>query len=112
MPHRLETDPTIVYGCTVPLKKSCRVPEIRRAHRSHPSRWTKKIRTTPTPTRGSPRGPIANPGREALEAVLEPDATPYLFFVSKNDGTHQFSKTKAEHEAAVEKYQRHGGLGT
>jgi len=40
------------------------------------------------------------------EAVLAPDATPYLYFVAKNDGTHQFSKTRAEHEAAVNKYQR------
>jgi UPF0755 protein len=41
--------------------------------------------------------------------VLAPDDTPYLYFVSKNDGTHYFSKTRAEHEAAVDKYQRHGG---
>ena len=40
------------------------------------------------------------------EAVMEPDRTPYLYFVSKNDGTHYFSKTRAEHEAAVNKYQR------
>ena len=65
---------------------------------------------------GLPPGPISNPGRAALEAVLAPDSTPYLYFVSKNDGTHYFSKTVAEHEAAVDRYQRHatpgGGGGT
>jgi UPF0755 protein len=55
---------------------------------------------------GLPPGPIANPGRAALEAVMEPDRTPYLYFVSKNDGTHYFSRTVAEHEAAVTRYQR------
>jgi UPF0755 protein len=55
-----------------------------------------------------PPGPIANPGRAALAAVMRPDGSPYLYFVSKNDGTHQFSATLAEHEAAVVKYQRGG----
>ena len=57
---------------------------------------------------GLPPGPIANPGRAALLAVLRPDGTNYLYFVAKNDGTHQFSATIAEHEAAVVKYQRGG----
>jgi UPF0755 protein len=108
VPHLLQTDPTIVYGCTVPLKKSaaCKKFEgrIRRIHlddKDNPyNTYTHE---------GLPPGPISNPGRAALEAVLEPDATPYLYFVSKNDGTHQFSKTRAEHEAAVTKYQKHGG---
>ena len=55
-----------------------------------------------------PPGPIANPGRAALAAVLRPDGGNYLYFVAKNDGTHQFSATIAEHEAAVVKYQRGG----
>ena len=46
------------------------------------------------------------PGREALLAVLEPAAVDDLYFVSRNDGTHQFSKTLAEHERAVTRYQR------
>ena len=54
---------------------------------------------------GLPPGPISNPGRAALAAVLQPDATPYLYFVSRNDGTHQFSVTMEEHQAAVNKYQ-------
>jgi UPF0755 protein len=57
---------------------------------------------------GLPPGPISNPGRAAMEAVMAPDKTPYLYFVSRNDGTHVFSKTVAEHEANVVKYQRAG----
>ena len=57
---------------------------------------------------GLPPGPISNPGRAALEAVMAPDKSPYLYFVSKNDGTHFFSRTVAEHDAAVVKYQRGG----
>jgi len=105
VPHLLQTDPTIVYGCVVPTKKSaaCQKYEgrIRRIHLED----KENLYNTYT-HEGLPPGPICNPGRAALEAVLAPDATPYLYFVSKNDGTHYFSKTRAEHEAAVTKYQR------
>ncbi|MCS6914042.1 MAG: endolytic transglycosylase MltG [Myxococcales bacterium] len=104
-PHRLETDPTIIYGCTVPLEKSeaCKKFEgrIRRIHledRDNPyNTYTHE---------GLPPGPIANPGRAALRAVFAPEQTPYLYFVSRNDGTHQFSATLQEHRAAVDRYQR------
>jgi UPF0755 protein len=110
VPHLLQTDPTIIYGCTVPLVKSeaCKRFEgrIRRIHLED-----KENPYNTYTHEGLPPGPISNPGRAAIEAVLAPDATPYLYFVSKNDGTHYFSKTRAEHEAAVDKYQRHGGGG-
>ncbi|MGV8075493.1 MAG: endolytic transglycosylase MltG [Syntrophobacteraceae bacterium] len=52
--------------------------------------------------RGLPVGPICNPGAKSIEAVLYPAAnTPYLYFVSNNDGTHQFSETFPEHRRAV-----------
>ena len=57
---------------------------------------------------GLPPGPISNPGRMALEAVMAPDHTAFLYFVAKGDGMHYFSKTVAEHNAAVVKYQRGG----
>ena len=105
VPHLLQTDPTIVYGCTVPIEKSaaCQKFEgrIRRIHLDD--------KDNPYSTyahEGLPPGPISNPGRDALLAAIKPDTTPYLYFVSKNDGTHYFSKTVAEHEAAVTKYQR------
>jgi UPF0755 protein len=55
--------------------------------------------------RGLPPGPIASPGRAAIEAVLRPAAVDYLYFVARGDGTHQFSKTLAEHNRAVSRYQ-------
>ncbi len=94
---RLETDPTVIYG----------IPDfdgnLRRVHledRSNPYN-TYRIK-------GLPPGPIANPGTEALRAVIEPADSDYLYFVSKNDGTHTFSKTYREHVAAVNRYQRRG----
>lgn len=55
---------------------------------------------------GLPPGPIANPGRAALDAALYPSETNYLFFVSRNDGTHQFSVSYEQHSRAVNRYQR------
>jgi UPF0755 protein len=110
-PKLLQTDPTIIYGCTVaPLFTGKPSPacaqwdgRIRRIHLDDQA----NLYNTYT-HEGLPPAPIANPGRAALAAVMRPDGTPYLFFVSKNDGTHQFSSTIAEHEAAVVKYQRGG----
>jgi len=105
MSRLLEADPTIVYGCTVPLRRStaCQTftDRIRRIHlRDRDNPYNTYVRP------GLPPGPIANPGRAALEAVLDPAETDYLFFVSRNDGTHQFSTNLAAHEAAVDRYQR------
>ena len=109
-PKRLETDPTIIYGCTALVEKSpaCQqfTDRIRRIH----------LRDTENPYNtytheGLPPGPITNPGKAALEAVLAPKKSRFLYFVSRNDRTHQFSKTIAEHEAAVEKYMRQGAVG-
>jgi UPF0755 protein len=106
-PRLLQTDPTIIYGCTVatPRSNAClkwdgRIRRIQLDDRENPyNTYTHE---------GLPPGPITNPGRKALEAVMAPDGTPYLYFVARNDGTHQFSKTVAEHNAAVVKYQRGG----
>ena len=109
-PKRLETDPTIIYGCTALVEKSpaCQqfTDRIRRIH----------LRDTENPYNtytheGLPPGPITNPGKAALEAVLAPKKSRFLYFVSRNDRTHQFSRTIAEHEAAVEKYMRQGAVG-
>jgi len=54
---------------------------------------------------GLPPGPIASPGKASIDAVLEPAETRYLYFVSKNDGSHHFSTTYREHVNAVRKYQ-------
>jgi UPF0755 protein len=110
-PKLLQTDPTIVYGCTVApsflgeASPACQKWDGR-IHRIH-------LEDTENPYNtytheGLPPGPIANPGRASLLAVLRPDGTSFLYFVAKNDGTHQFSATVAEHEAAVVKWQRGG----
>lgn len=109
-PKRLETDPTIIYGCTAVVKKSAACEQftdrIRRIHLRDPD--------NPYNTythEGLPPGPITNPGQAAFEAVLAPKKSRFLYFVSRNDKTHQFSRTIAEHEAAVEKYMRQGAVG-
>ena len=110
-PRLLQTDPTITYGCTVaPIFLGATSPAC--------EKWDGRIRRiqlddTANPYNtytheGLPPGPIANPGRAALAAVLRPEPGNYLYFVAKNDGTHQFSATLADHEAAVVKYQRGG----
>jgi UPF0755 protein len=55
---------------------------------------------------GIPPGPIANPGRGALLGVIDPLDVKDLYFVSRNDGTHQFSETLLQHNRAVDRYQR------
>lgn len=90
----LQSDPTVIYGLP-----------------SFDGNLRKKDLLAPGPyntylTRGLPPGPIASPGAQAIRAVLYPAAAPYLYFVSRNDGTHQFSATLAEHNQAVDKYQR------
>lgn len=55
---------------------------------------------------GLPPGPICNPGKESLKAALYPADEDFLYFVSKNDGSHQFSRTFREHQNAVNVYQK------
>jgi len=104
-PKLLQTDPTIVYGCVAPVKKSAACEKfegrIRRIHlRDKDNRYSTYANV------GLPPGPISNPGRAALEAVLAPEKSRYLYFVSKNDGSHVFSKSVKEHEHWVDVYQR------
>ncbi|MDP7571027.1 MAG: endolytic transglycosylase MltG [Myxococcota bacterium] len=94
---RLETDPTVIYGI------ADFDGNIRRRHLED--------RNNPYNTyviAGLPPGPIASPGLESLRAVVQPAESDYLFFVSRNDGTHAFSRTYREHTRAVDEYQRRG----
>ena len=93
---RLESDPTIIYGLQN-YDGNIRRSDIRRPHR-----WNTYVIPALPPT------PIASPGVEAIDAVLRPTETRALFFVSRNDGTHHFSETYAEHARMVRKYQRGG----
>jgi UPF0755 protein len=91
---RLQSDPTVVYGSerfSMPItRKDLKTPTAYNTY------------TLP----GLPVGPICNPGKEALDAVLHPATTKHVYFVSKNNGTHHFSTTLREHNRAVQKYQR------
>lgn len=92
---RLETDPTVIFG----IKDFD--GNLRRVHLEDGSNLYNTYRI-----RGLPPGPIANPGRAALRAIVEPDGSDYLFFVAMGDGTHFFSVRYSDHEAAVDRYQR------
>lgn len=92
---RLETDPTVIYGI------ADFDGNLRRVHLEDASNPYNTYRIP-----GLPPGPIANPGREALRAVLEPADTDYLYFVSRNDGTHVFSTTYSQHARAVVQFQK------
>ncbi len=90
----LQSDPTVIYG----------LPE-------YDGNIHKKDLLSLSPyntyrVRGLPPGPIASPGIESIKAALYPSKAPYLYFVSKNDGTHHFSVTLIEHNQAVDKYQK------
>jgi UPF0755 protein len=94
---RLQSDPTIIYGIVG--------GKGRLDHK-----LTKTDITTPTPYNtytidGLPPGPIANPGRAALEAVLNPPDTSYLYFVADGTGGHAFASTLEEHNRNVAKWR-------
>jgi peptidoglycan lytic transglycosylase G len=94
----LQTDPTVIYA----LRKAGSYDgNIRKEDLSMDSPYN----TYRYP--GLPPGPIGSPGRAALQAVMQPADVKDLYFVSRNDGTHVFSETLADHERAVTVYQRH-----
>jgi UPF0755 protein len=95
---RLECDPTVVYGQLLldPGFKE----RLRRRHLQQHTPHNTYLNY------GLPPGPICSPGRLAIRAVLQPEKTDFLFFVSRNDGSHEFSRTLQEHNRAVEAFQR------
>ncbi|HKX13377.1 MAG TPA: endolytic transglycosylase MltG [bacterium] len=96
----LQTDPSVIYGLAN-FDGNLRRDDLRNPH---PYNTYVHI--------GLPPGPIASPGMASLEAVLAPATSNYLFFVSKGDGTHFFSSTLDEHNAAVARYQLGKGSST
>ncbi len=94
---KLQSDPTVIYGI-----------------KGFDGNLTKRHLLEKTPYNtyanfGLPPGPIANPGRAALKAAVEPANADYLYFVSMNNGAHHFSATLKEHNNAVNLYQRRRG---
>ncbi len=91
---RLQSDPTVIYGLPA-FNGNLTRKDLRRA-----TLYNTYV------IDGLPPGPICNPGRAAMEAVLNPADSAALYFVSKNNGSHQFSTTLKEHNQAVRKYQK------
>ena len=94
---RLQTDPTVIYGLGEKFDGDIRFRDLRR--------------DTPYNTytrRGLPPTPIAMPGQGAIDAVMHPDKTEYIYFVARSDqsGSHVFSTTLKDHEKAVDQFQR------
>lgn len=91
----LQTDPTVIYGMGEHYQGNIRLRDLK----------------TPTPyntyiIKGLPPTPIAMPGKEAIHAVLHPAKGESLYFVSRGDGSHLFSKSLKEHNRAVDVFQR------
>ncbi len=95
---KLQTDPTVIYGVTKGqgvLGRGLRQSELRGA-----TPWNTYV------IDGLPPTPIANPGRESILATLNPDDTPYIFFVADGSGGHAFAVTLQEHNANVAKWRQ------
>ena len=93
----LQTDPTVIYGLGAAFDGNLRKRDL--------------LADTPynTYTRGGlPPTPIALPGLASLRAAVRPEATKALYFVARGDGSSAFSQTLAEHNRAVNQYQRGG----
>jgi UPF0755 protein len=92
---RLESDPTTIYGIWSRYNGNIKKSDL--------------LEKTPYNTYkipALPLGPISNPSLEAIKAVLNPDQSKYLFFVSKNDGTHIFTENYKDHLQAVNDFQK------
>jgi len=95
----LQCDPTVIYAL------------MRAGHWDGNLRKVDLEMNSPYNTyrvKGLPPGPIASPGRASMDAAVHPADVPYLYFVSRNDGTHVFAATLAEHNRNVQLYQGKG----
>ena len=94
---RLQVDPTVIYGIGDKFDGNLRKRDL-----EADTQYNTYLRD------GLPPTPIALPSQASLDAVLNPPATSYLYFVSRGDGTSEFSSSLADHNRAVSKYQKGG----
>jgi UPF0755 protein len=94
---KLQMDPTVIYGYW--RKTGKYIENIKRSDLLEPNEYNTYT------FYGLPAGPISNPGRDSLQAALSPEKSGYLYFVSKNEGTHVFSETLKDHNKAVNNWQ-------
>jgi UPF0755 protein len=94
---RLQVDPTVIYGLGAAFDGN-----LKKAHLLEDGPYNTYTRA------GLPPTPIAMPGLASLHAAMQPAKTDALYYVSRGDGSSQFSKSIGEHNKAVSKYQRHG----
>ncbi len=99
---RLQADPTVIYGLGEDFDNNLT--------RKHLRQGPDKNRYNTYQIGGLPPGPISNPGYKSIQAALHPDMqSEALYYVSRGDGSHHFSKTYEEHRKAVRKYQKNAG---
>lgn len=99
---RLQCDPTVIYALLLKGLKEKKIiydGNIRKEDLSIDSPYNTYRYA------GLPPGPIANPGKSSIHAAMHPSVSKYIYFVSKNDGSHHFSSTIEEHNRAVRIYQ-------
>jgi UPF0755 protein len=118
-PKRLETDPTIRYGCLVMVKPSAACvawnEPCRKAVPPRPD-GCERLRRLQLDDKDNPYntyqhellppGPIGNPGRASMAASMKPDGSDFFYFVAKSPREHHFSRTYEEHSRAVDKYMK------
>jgi UPF0755 protein len=95
---RLQTDPTVIYGVT--NGRGVLGRGIRQSELQDDNPWNTYV------IDGLPPTPIANPGRAAIEAAVNPDTTPYVFFVADGTGGHAFAETLEEHNENVARWRQ------
>jgi UPF0755 protein len=94
----LQADPTVQYA--IQLQDGARKPRLIFADYRVKSPYNTYL------VPGLPPGPVGNPGRKSLEAVVAPASVPYLYFVATGDGRHTFSRTYGEHLRAIARSRR------
>jgi UPF0755 protein len=95
---RLQTDPTVIYGIGEAFDGN-----LTRKHLRQKTPYNTYV------IKGLPITPIAMAGPASINAAAQPETTESVYFVAKGDGSHKFSETLAEHNAAVRQYQLRKG---